>query len=110
MLNTDAFIVIAGNPQKWDDETRARCRPGRYDGTFNSDDLCALQRDQAQRGRLGARLMSSMYGWSVRSDWSPHAPLSPTRMTKEEAVKWGTEWANVDPDKREFFASKSDLP
>lgn len=37
-------------------------------GHYKSNALCAVQSAQARRGILGARLIKSIYGWTVRYD------------------------------------------
>lgn len=67
-----------------------------------------------QRGRKPARLVRSSLGWYIRYDWS--GPLdreiilhNDGSLSKEEVIEWGTQWANVDPINREFFAATADL-
>lgn len=104
MLNDTYYILVAGNPQKWDDETRARCRPGRYENTWNSEDLCKVQIDQHRRGRRSATIVETIYGWSLRSASNLDGrQIIASRLTRDEAIAAGTAWANEDPDNREFF-------
>jgi hypothetical protein len=117
MLNTEAFVVLAGNSAPWDGEIRARCAPGIHEGTFESEGLCKVQEDQWARGRRGARLHRTMYGWSVRHDsglenWGilysqRHLPES--ERTLAAAVAFGTAWVNEDPEHREFYAYRKDV-
>lgn len=110
MLNTTAFTLLAGNPSKWDEETATRCKPGRYAGTYDSEDLCKVQVDQHQRGRRSAALVKTLYGWTVRlaSGLDERQILCKVE-TREQAIAWGTAWANEDPEKREFYAHTGDL-
>lgn len=122
MLNTEHYVVLAGKPEKWDEEMKKRCRPGRFaPGTFHSDDLCRVQSDQYSRGRRAAALVKSIYGWYVCDDsgLSGNAVLASCKVnpnrpgvldgTIEDAVRWGKVWANEDPEHREFYANKDDL-
>lgn len=76
---------------------------------YSSEPLCALQRAQAGRGILGAELVESLYGWTVRYDsglqnWGL---LARTRRrggeldgTLEAAAAWATAWVAQDPARR----------
>ncbi len=117
MLNSKYFIVLAGNPQPWDEETLRRCRSGAVTDTINSEDLCAVQVDQWARGRRSAVLNSTMYGWSVGIDSNlgdRKILLSGRRegrhIEKEEAIAFGIAWANEDPANREFYVQIKDAP
>ncbi len=110
MLNTSHYTVIAGNPAKWDEETLKRCRPGKVEGTVASEDLCAVQVDQHNKGRRGAVLTRTIYGWSVRADSGlENFKLLAGKMSRAEAIAWGTKWVAEDPDRREFYATNKDL-
>ena len=115
MLNTDAFVVLGGDPSAWDEETRQRVPHGRYNGTYNSDHLVNVQEDQHRRGRRSAELVQTMYGWSVRyaSGLDANAIIFGGRnsppLTREQAIDLGVKWANEDPKNREFYTRKSNL-
>jgi len=94
--------TLAGNPSAWDKEmTEWRAK---YPGDEN---LCKMQISQWQRGRRDATIVETIYGFSVRmtSGLSGMAFIPNGRRlnTYEEAVQVGTEWANQDPDNREFW-------
>lgn len=110
MLNTEGFVLLAGNPKKWDLDTLKRVRPGRYDGTFNSDDLCKVQVDHHFKGFRTMQLLETVYGWSVRSgsNLDGRSILTPRGLTLRQALDAGKDWANADPDNREFIAYRSD--
>lgn len=110
MLNTSHFTLLAGNPSKWDEETLRLCKPGRYEGTYDSADLCKVQVDQHRRGRRSATPVKTMYGWTVRlaSGLDERQILCKVE-TREEAIAWGKAWANEDPENREFYAAAKDL-
>ena len=112
MLNTNAFLLLAGDPEHWDSETILRCRPGSQTGTHNSSDLCALQVEQAARGQRSAVMYESIYGWTVRyaSGLQGRAILFSSKdHDPKKAYEWGCEWANSDPSNREFYVSRSDV-
>lgn len=117
MLNTKDFVVLAGNSEKWDQELRALCSPGSRPGTYNSEDLCRVQNDHYRRGHRSATLVKTIYGYSVRlaSGLDGWALLLSGRqqgcrqISYEEAIEFGKNWANEDPDNREFYVSRSDL-
>ncbi len=114
MLNDRDFILLAGQPQPWDDETRARCRPGPVPGTCNSDDLVKVQVEQHQRGRRVAQLVRTIYGWSVRyaSAIDQCALMFPgisEPATLAACILWGRTWAEEDPVNREFIARKAPI-
>lgn len=113
MLNAKFHTLLAGNPSKWDEETARLVRPGRYENTYDSGDLCRVQVDQHRRGRRGAMLVKTYVGWSVRADsgLDDRQVLfsTPTREGLAEAIAWGKAWANEDPENREFFARTADL-
>ena len=106
MLNTTMFTLLAGNPEPWDDEIRESCEPGTRSGTFASGNLCRIQAEQSARGRRSAELVHSVHGWTVRaaSGLQGFAIMYRSGDHKPaDALKWGCDWANAEPDKREFF-------
>lgn len=118
MINTSAFYLLAGKPEAWDNEIKEKCRPGCYENTFNSEDLCTIQVQQYARGRRSIQLCESIYGWYLRSSSGLDGNEVIARVASrggilsgsiEDAIKWGINWANAAPEKREFFASKSDI-
>lgn len=107
MINTKHFVLLAGNPQKWDDETKQQVSCG--------VNICRVQEDQHARGFRSATIVKSIYGYGVRSTsgldgFSILASTkdSPKRGvldgTIEDAVRWGKEWVAQDPDNRELIA------
>ncbi len=110
MLNTEHFVLLAGNREKWDPEMRQRATAGEavYD----------IQLDQHDLGRRGAILVAGVYGWYVRATTSLQEPsiLENTGIrggsldgSQAEAIAWGKAWAEADPTNREFVARKADL-
>ena len=108
MRNTEYFTLLAGNPAAWDAEYNSL--PPRNDNA-----LCRLQSAQAARGRLSATLWENIYGWAVGYDSNLQGRSvirggrAEKGMTKEAAIEAGIEWANKDPENREFYVRKTDL-
>ena len=107
-FNTDHFVTLGGNPEKWFAEMSNLKDRGHG--------LCALQESQSARGYLPAELVKSIFGWAVRyaSGLQSRGILFGYRITgrkasREEAIAWGKAWAAQDSDNREFYARKSDL-
>jgi len=103
MLNHDHFMQIAGRPKKWDDEVFARAHRG--------ESLVNIQRDQFDRGRRSVKLLNLISGWAVvdATGLGDKPVLFKGGKTKAAAIRWGRDWAEKDPDNREFFASKMDM-
>lgn len=106
MLNSTHFLLLAGRPQKWDDEIRNECPKGRVSGTYASGPLCRMQANQSARGRRSANLVLSIYGWTVRyasglQDFS--IMFRSGSFDPSSALQWGTDWANADPNNRELY-------
>ena len=102
-------IVIGGDPEHWNEEFRTQCRPG-YAGTFNSDDVCSLQKEQAVRGRQVINLVHTIYGYTWRdasglSRWA----IRWSGRTLEDAFRWAKEWAAKDPEKRAAIVSRGEI-
>jgi hypothetical protein len=103
MLNKEFFVLLAGNPDPWDDEVLRRTRQGR-------ESLIKVQEDQYSRGRRSAKLMHLAMGWAVADTTGlESSPVLFRKATKREALNWGMEWAKADPKNREFFATKKDM-
>jgi len=108
MLNTEHFVLLAGDPSAWDEETRSRVAAG--------ESLCRVQEDQFARGFRSAVLVPTLYGWSVRSGTGldgfhilVSARAGEVNGSLEQAMYWGKQWAEADPLRREFIASRADL-
>jgi len=70
-------------------------------GYFCSRELIQLQSDWSYRGIVGAELIESMHGWTVRYDsgiqnWS----LIAADMTKGEVIEYAMSWVAMDPTRR----------
>jgi len=108
MLNTDHFILLAGEPHAWDDRLLLRQR--------NGESLTDIQEYQFLEGRRSAEVVKSDGGYYVCSatgldGFKPlvhtHHCGGPLDGSLEAAIEWGKSWANEDPKNREFFARKS---
>jgi len=113
MLNTEHFVLLAGSPEKWDEEVRHQVsRAADENAAIN---LPELQEDQRNRGRHSVEVVKSAYGWTVRcasgldnfqsvaaSGCDAHSPGS-----YAAAAAWGINWANDDPGNRECFVRKA---
>ena len=111
MLNKKAFILLAGNPDVWDNEMARR--------TLNGESLLTVQVDQFSRGRRQAELTRSLTGWCVisASSLDGHKILFLPKQTPDtikdagfrEAWHWGFDWIKQYPFYREIFARKATL-
>jgi hypothetical protein len=105
MINTKDFVLLAGDPQAWDQEVQDRLAEG--------DSLIEIQRDQYRRGRLIAVLVQAQDGWMVRGGSSHQVRVGEDfitppngRYTREKAIELGVAWAEKDPSNREFFSRR----
>lgn len=110
MLNKKGFVLLAGDPERWDDELAAECMVS--GGTY----LPQAQEVQFQKGRRHAELIRSMYGWYVRSGtglegfaimYTPNQGVADRGFL--DAFMWGCVWAEEDPENREFYVRRSEL-
>jgi hypothetical protein len=114
MLNTEHFTLLAGRPEKWDEEVRQQA--SRAAGQDDGIKLLELQEDQHARGRRSVEVVKSGSGWAVRcasrldnfqlvggSRADAHWPG-----TYAVAAAWGINWANEDPANRECFVRRAD--
>lgn len=107
MISTqpDKFTIIAGHDliAALDAETKARCV---HTGAgYASEQLCAVQREHSGRGILGAEVVESIYGHSVRYDsgLQNFGLLARSRDiggTLEAAEAWVRRWVAEDPARR----------
>ena len=109
MINTKAFLQIAGDTGRWDDLTRSRVKCG--------ESLSRVQERQYAAGFRTAELMRSLYGWYIRSgsgleDGIFFRPSGREGMSDKgfaECLKWGRAWVDEDPECREFYVRRSAL-
>jgi hypothetical protein len=115
MIKQDWMVIIAGNDlvEAMSAETKARCTHTGYG--YASEQLCALQREQAGRGIIGVEVVCSMYGHSVRYDsgLQNFGLLAGSRNkeldgTLADAERYATEWVAKDPTRRYAWRRKTD--
>lgn len=115
MVKQDWLIVVAGQElvDAMDAETKAACEWTGHG--YNSEQLCALQRRQSARGILGAEIVVSNYGCSVRYDsgLQDFGLLASSRSkeldgTLEHAERWVREWVAQDPTRRYAWRRRRD--
>lgn len=85
-------------------------------GYFNSEQLCKLQIEQDCRGIIGANLIKTIYGWSVRYDsgLQNFGVLASARCKEidgslEAAISWARNWVAQDPHLRYAWMRKGEL-
>lgn len=113
MMRQSWMIIVAGDKlvDEMSEERKARCQWTGYG--YNSDQLCQLQCEQAARGIIGAEIVMSAYGCSVRYDsgLQGFGLLASSRAkqvdgTLEDAERWVKEWVAKDPTKRYAWRRK----
>jgi hypothetical protein len=106
MVNDKDFVLIAGDPSKWDAEIRSLA---------GNVSLSALQSAQFMDGRRGAILQPVHGGreWVVTHDSSLSGFVAINGMKpvvdKLVAIRVGIAWAERAPLKREFYARRVDV-
>jgi len=109
-LDPDRFEIVAGQAvvdairaERERTVTSSRTRAGCYD----SESLVEHQQSLSRRGFIGAEIVRSNYGCSVRYDsgLQNFGLLASSRArqidgTLEDAVRWVTEWQKQDADRR----------
>lgn len=113
LLDTTKFTVLAGLEVVEAQEARkaAVVLPSKNRaGCLDSETLCAFQRSESQRGIIGANLIMTLDGWSIRYDsgLQNFGLLLRGRNTYEEAVAWGRAWVAEDPERRYFWCYVAD--
>ena len=99
--------IIAGQDLYATLQAEREARVAKVGNLYKGEPLCRLQEQQAGRGVLGAELVLSRYGWSVRYDsglqnWGLLASSRSGMLdgTLEAAVAWATAWVAQDPQRR----------
>lgn len=110
MLNGPQFKIIFGQDvvEAIRIERDRTVRPSAHTpGCYDSESVCAHQRRMASRGYLGAELVKSIYGYSVRYDsglqnWGILAGSRSGQLdgSFEDAVRWAKRWQENDPTRR----------
>ena len=74
---------------------------------YKSNELCEYQKSVSNRGIVGAEIVLSNYGYSVRynsglQNWGLLASSRHKQVngTFQDAVRWAREWTSRDPAKR----------
>lgn len=109
MLNKEHFVTIAGNVEALDNEIVERVRDS-YSNTYNSSDLCAVQREQRDRGRMSLELYMTIRGYTWR-DGSGLANFAIRwrGQSLAKALEYAKTWTAVDELKREAYCSRYHL-
>lgn len=109
MLEGPRFHIIFGQAlvEQLRAEKAAAVSPGRSPGTWDSSTLCRWQESVARRGVLGAELVQTAYGVSVRYDsgLQNFGLLASSRAgqvdgSREAAVAFAEKWVAADPQRR----------
>lgn len=113
MIRQDWMIIVAGDELFDALEAEQRATVPETGRGFASEQLCKLQCKQAKRGILGAEIVKSNYGYSVRYDsglqnWGLLASSKSGQLngTFEDAVRYVRDWVAQDPDRRYAWARK----
>lgn len=107
VFKQDWMIIVAGS-ELIDALTAEQVARVPYGcGGFKSEELCILQREQSARGIIGAEVVNSNYGCSVRYDsgLQNFGLLASSRAkqvdgTLADAERWASEWVSKDPKRR----------
>lgn len=113
MIKQAWMVIVAGEALVDSLTTEQLRRVPRTGAGFQSDALCALQREQAARGIVGAEIVCSNYGCSVRYDsgLQNFGLLASSRSrqldgTLDHAERWVREWVAQDPGRRYAWRRK----
>lgn len=101
-LDPKHFTVIAGQ------DVVDRIRASRAALRGGDDNLVRAQERDAQAGILGAEIVQTTRGWSVRYDsgLQGRGILFPGPMSFTRAAAWAWEWQARDPDRRYAWARR----
>ena len=115
-MDKQHFTIIAGHDVREAMDREIEGRVKRDLTGFKSEDLCKVQEDLAVRGILGAQLVRSMFGWSVRYDsglqnWGLLASSRQGTLdgSFKAAVEWAEAWVAKDPLHRYAWASRREV-
>lgn len=115
MFKQDWMVIVAGEALVDALTAEQSARVPRGCGGFKSEELCLLQRERSGRGLLGAEIVVSIYGCSVRYDsgLQDFGLLASSRAKQvdgsmEDAVKWATKWVAQDPTRRYAWRRKTE--
>lgn len=107
MLKQDWMVIVAGE-ELVDAMTAEQKAKIPHTGLgYASEELCRLQSERSKRGILGAEIVRSNYGHSVRYDsgLQDFGLLASSKSRQldgslEDAVRWAREWVSKDPTRR----------
>lgn len=87
----------------------------KIDGLYNSEQLCKFQEKIARHGFIGAQIVKSIYGYSVRYDsglqnWGIIAAAKHGQLdgSFEDAAKYAEYWVSLDPTRRYAWVMESE--
>jgi len=107
MIKQSWMVIVAGHElvDAMEAEQKAKCKWTGFG--YDSEQLCALQREHSSRGIIGCEIACSNYGHSVRYDSGLYdfGLLASSRSkqldgTLEDAERWAKEWCSAAPSKR----------
>lgn len=106
--------IIAGQKLHASIEAQRDATVPKSGAYFQSEPLCEFHHSLDRRGILGAQLVKSIYGWSVRYDsgLQNFGIIAGSRSgqldgTYEDAVRYAQYWVDLDPTRR--YVSVSDF-
>ena len=108
------FMILVAGKELYDsiqaEKERTVPKNGPY---FQSEPLCEFQKSVSRRGIIGAEIVLSNYGYSVRydsglQDWGLLASSRSKQVdgTIEDAVKFAERWVAQDPERRYAWRRK----
>jgi len=100
--------IVAGQELYAQLQAEKAARVSKTPNGYDSETLCKLQQSQAGRGIVGAQIVDSLYGFSVRYDsglqnWGllrATRGLPKEQTTREAAIAFCEEWVARDPSHR----------
>ena len=109
-MDKQHFIIIAGHA------LADQLATEKAERIMGGEALTTVQEKHAARGVLGAQLVQSMFGWSVRYDsglqgWRILAGVRNGMLdgSFKAAVEWAERWVARDPERRYAWASRREV-
>jgi len=113
---TFTHLVIAGQGLYAQLQAETEARVPKIGNLYESEALCTLQQEQGRRGILGAHLIPSLYGWSLRYDsgLENFALIAGSRRgdldgSYADCARAAKNWVDADPARRYAWVMESDL-
>lgn len=107
MLRQDWMVIVAGEELVDALTAEQKASVPMTGSGYESEALCRLQVQRSVRGVLGAEIVASNYGHSVRYDsgLQDFGLLASSRVkdvdgTLEDAIRWAKAWVAQDPTRR----------